>query len=57
LPSMIGKPLDAPMKWSQSAYRVNSGLDLNKDKVITKREAAFHVKRLYDLGMTKEFFG
>lgn len=57
LPSMIGKPLDAPMKWSESAYRVNSGLDLNKDKTITKREAAFKVTQHYAMGMTEEFLG
>ena len=54
---MIGKPLDAPMKWSESAYRVNAGLDLNKDKTITKREATFKVKQLYEMGMTEEFYG
>lgn len=57
LPSMIGKPLDTPMRWSQSAYRVNAGLDLNRDKTVTKREAAHKVTLLYAQGKQEEFYG
>ena len=51
LPSMIGKPLDAAMNWTSGAYAVNKGLDADKNKVVTKREAYNRVKALYDLGM------
>lgn len=54
LPSMIGKPLDAPMNWKDSAYRVNKGLDLDKNGTITKREATANIRRLYAMGMTEE---
>lgn len=57
LPVMIGKPLDAPMKWSQSAYRVNRGLDLDKNGTVTKREATGNIRRLYQLGMSEENYG
>lgn len=55
LPTMIGKPLDSKMAWNENAYRVNAGLDLNKDKVITKREATEKIRRLYAQG--KEHMG
>lgn len=57
LPSMIGAPLDAKMAWNDNAYRVNAGLDLNRDRIITKREASARVLKLFDMGMTEEFFG
>jgi hypothetical protein len=57
LPSMIGKPLDSPMNWKDSAYRVNKGLDLDKNGTITKREATANIRRLYAMGMTEENYG
>ena len=57
LPVMIGKDLDDEMKWSQAAYRVNKGLDLDRDGVITKAEAASKVQNMYDLGMKEENMG
>lgn len=51
-PKAIGKPLDWQMPWKYGslAYKQNSGLDLNKDKVITKAEAAAGVTRMAVLG-------
>lgn len=51
-PKAIGKPLDWPMPWEYGkiAYKQNAGLDLNKDHVITKREAAAGVYRMRELG-------
>jgi hypothetical protein len=57
LPSMIGKPLDSPMNWKDSAYRVNKGLDLDKNGTVTKREATANIRRLYAMGMTEENYG
>lgn len=54
LPSMIGKPLDAEMNWSQGAYRVNKGLDTDKDGKVTKREAYRKVLQMYELGSQPE---
>lgn len=52
-PKAIGKPLSWPMPWPAGslAYKQNSGLDLNKDKVITKAEAAAGVQKHYARGM------
>lgn len=51
-PAAIGKPLEWAMPWKYGsiAYRQNAGLDLNKDEVITKAEAAAGVKKMYNLG-------
>lgn len=51
-PKAIGKPLSWPMPWKAGslAYKQNSGLDLNKDKVITKAEAAAGVTKRWALG-------
>lgn len=40
-----------------SAYKVNAGLDLNKDGVITKQEAGRLVRAKLDKGLTKEYYG
>jgi hypothetical protein len=52
-PKAIGKPLSWPMPWAygQLAYKQNSGLDLNKDRVITKAEAAAGVQQRFKLGL------
>lgn len=57
LPSMIGKPLSAKMKWSNNAYAVNRGLDINKNGVITKAEATTYVRQLYSIGMSSTWLG
>lgn len=51
-PKAIGKPLSWAMPWAAGslAYKQNSGLDANKDKVITKSEAAAGVQRQFKLG-------
>lgn len=56
-PKAVGKPLDWEMPWKYGslAYKQNSGLDLNKDRKITKAEAAAGVRKRYDLG--KQFMG
>lgn len=40
-----------------SAYKVNAGLDLNKDGIITKAEAGRLVRAKLDKGLTKEYYG
>lgn len=56
-PKAIGKSNDWPMPWKYGkiAYRQNAGLDLNKDRVITKGEASTGVRRMLKLG--KQFRG
>lgn len=51
-PKAIGKPSDwiMPWKYGSLAYKQNSGLDLNKDKKITKAEACAGVRRMATLG-------
>lgn len=51
-PKAVGKSMDWPMPWKYGsiAYKQNSGLDLNKDKVITKAEASAGVRRMAKLG-------
>lgn len=51
-PKAIGKPLSWPMPWAAGslAYKQNAGLDLNKDQVITKAEAATGVTKRQALG-------
>lgn len=52
LPKAIGKPLSWKMPWEAGslAYRQNRGLDLNKDSIITKAEAAAGVTKRQALG-------
>lgn len=51
-PKAIGKPADwvMPWKYGELAYKQNAGLDLDKDRKITKREAAAGVLRMAKLG-------
>ena len=51
-PKAVGKPNDWPMPWEygELAYKQNKGLDANRDRVITKAEAAAGVRRMLDLG-------
>lgn len=58
-PAAIGKPSSWPFPWSATslAYKQNKGLDKNKDKVVTKAEAAAEVVRLYKQGMQEGNLG
>lgn len=53
-PSAIGKPVSAAL-WDKNSkpttYRQNAGLDVNKDGIITKREAAGKVQAKLDKGI------
>lgn len=55
-PAAIGKPLDHPIfvMGRGGAYAVNKGLDFNRDGMVTKREAASKVLRVYQLGLEDE---
>ena len=56
-PKAIGKSPDwvMPWKYGSLAYKQNSGLDLNKDRQITKAEASAGVRRMEKIG--KELMG
>jgi hypothetical protein len=51
-PAAIGKPIDwaLPWKYGSLAYQQNAGLDLNRDEVITKAEAAAGPRKKLTLG-------
>ncbi len=52
MPKYVGQPDDTVIfRDATIAYRQNSGLDLNKDGVITKKEAAAKVQAMYELGL------
>lgn len=55
-PRAIGKAPDWPMPWKygELAYKQNSGLDLNKDRTITKAEAAAGVTKKLALGLQQK---
>src|SRR4029453_18781382 len=56
-PVSVGKPEGAVLfKKGSKAYKVNRGLDINKDGNITKKEAAAKVVEQLKLGSTKENF-
>ena len=50
MPKFIGKPEDSPVFVNGKQYEQNKGLDLNKDHVVTKQEAAKLVIRRYEQG-------
>lgn len=53
-PSAVGKPASYPLfdrKKKPTTYRQNAGLDENKDGVVTKFEAADHVRDKLDKGL------
>lgn len=57
-PAAVGKPNSATMYTKgTSAYRVNAGLDINKDGIITKEEAGRLVRAKLTKGMQEEYFG
>jgi hypothetical protein len=51
LPSAVGKPSTHPLFTKGVAYRQNAGLDSNKDGIVTKYEAAAHVRAKYEKGL------
>lgn len=57
-PKAVGKPEDYVL-WTKATmpttYRQNSGLDINKDSIITKREAAALVSRRLDKGLQEAY--
>lgn len=59
-PEAIGKP-ESHVLWSKTAkpttYRQNSGLDINKDGLITKAEAAKKVTEKLVKGRTSAYYG
>lgn len=59
-PAGVGKPMDYVL-WSKTGkpttYRQNSGLDINKDGVITKAEAVAKVQAKLDKGLQKAYLG
>lgn len=57
-PKAVGKPEDYVMfdkANTPTTYRQNSGIDLNKDGLCTKAEAAMCVQKKYDKGMQLAF--
>lgn len=50
-PAGVGKPESYPIFTGGIAYRQNAGLDLNKDKMVTKAEAAACVQKKLEKGM------
>jgi hypothetical protein len=52
-PAAIGKPDTATLYSTGQAYSQNSGLDLNRDHVITKGEAAARVVALYQAALAR----
>lgn len=54
-PKAIGKPANYHLfTQGEAAYKVNAGLDANKDGFITKLEASARVLKLYYQGLNKE---
>lgn len=51
MPKYIGKPNDISIFSSEIQYRQNSGLDANRDRVITKLEASSKVLFQYHKGL------
>lgn len=52
LPKYVGQPNNSPLFSGGTAYRQNSGLDANKDGVVTKEEAAAKVQAKLVRGMS-----
>lgn len=55
-PAAVGKPESYPLftlsnTKRKRAYEQNAGLDLNKDRVVTKAEAAAKVARMLEIGL------
>lgn len=59
-PAGVGKPMDYVL-WSKAkrptTYRQNSGLDINKDAVITKAEAVAKVQAKLSKGLQEPYLG
>lgn len=53
MPKFIGASDDTNIFSKAIQYKQNIGLDLNKDRIITKSEACRRVQHIYDVGFTK----
>lgn len=53
-PAAVGKPDDAPLFTDGAAYRQNAGLDVNKDHIVTKAEAAGKIYAIRSEGLKPE---
>lgn len=51
LPKYVGQPEDSVLFSGGISYRQNSGLDANKDGIITKKEASAMVQAKYEKGL------
>lgn len=51
MPKYIARPLDEVIFSGGIAYRQNSGLDSNRDGVVTKGEASDRVRKLHEKGL------
>jgi hypothetical protein len=56
-PAAVGKPSEFVLWSNGEAYRVNRGLDKNRNGAVTKAEAAAHVASLLAEGMQPENYG
>lgn len=57
-PKAIGEPADYHLfTRGEAAYKVNAGLDTDKDGFVTKKEAAAKVLKLYEEGLKSPNFG
>jgi hypothetical protein len=50
-PAAVGKPAHFRMAMTNLQYRQNAGLDMNSDGIITKHEAAAHVRAMREEGL------
>ena len=53
MPKFIGADDDTNIFSKEIQYRQNKGLDLNKDRIITKSEACRRVQHIYDVGLNQ----
>ena len=53
MPKYIGADDDTNIFSKAIRYKQNIGLDLNKDKIITKSEACRRVQHIYDVGLNQ----
>jgi hypothetical protein len=58
-PAAIGKPLTWNFPWASTsqAYKQNAGLDADKNGEVSKKEATAGVRRMYELGMSDQWYG
>ena len=53
MPKFIGASDDTNIFSREIQYQQNKGLDINKDRIITKSEACRRVQHIYDVGFNK----